>query len=95
MRNAKWWCGAKNNEAPRNFDRASLEMTIRETDVFESPVTSHQSLEITHPCFQNLWCTTSKPEAPRIDMEHHDPANAHSFEAHIGPKERPFAFPSH
>ncbi|MDY5292227.1 MAG: hypothetical protein SPH49_00075, partial [Dialister sp.] len=23
MRNAKWWCGAKNNEAPQNFDSAS------------------------------------------------------------------------
>ena len=74
---------------------ASLEMTIRESDVFESPVTSHQSLEITHPCFQNLWCIASKPEAPRIYMEHHNPTNAHSFEAHVGSKERPFAFPSH
>ena len=47
---------------------------------------SHQSLEITHPCFQNLWYTASKPEAPRIYMEHHDPANTHSFETHIGSK---------
>ena len=70
---------------------ASLEMTIRETDVFESPVTrDHSSL------LSNLWCIASKTEAPRICMEHHDPANAHSFESHIGPKERPFArFPSH
>ena len=69
---------------------ASLEMTIRETDVFESPVTrDHSSL------LSNLWCIASKTEAPRIDMEHHDPANAHSFEAHVGSKERQFAFSSH
>ena len=23
MRNAKWWCGAKNKEAPQSFDSAS------------------------------------------------------------------------
>ena len=23
MRNVKWWCGAKNNEAPQSFDSAS------------------------------------------------------------------------
>ncbi|MCI6781535.1 MAG: hypothetical protein PUH15_05920 [Dialister sp.] len=23
MRNEKWWCGVKNNEAPRSFDSAS------------------------------------------------------------------------
>ena len=44
----------------------------------------------------NLWCTASKPEAPRIYTEHlsMNPANMHSFEAHIGSKEHPFAFPS-
>ena len=25
MRNAKWWCGAKNNEAPRSINRAMPE----------------------------------------------------------------------
>ncbi len=41
MRNAKWWCGAKNNEAPRSINRAMPEDGIL--------VTSHQSLLISNP----------------------------------------------
>ena len=41
MRNEKWWCGAKNNEAPRSINRAMPESSIS--------VTSHQSLVTPNP----------------------------------------------
>ena len=39
-------------------------------------------------------CVKTRSAAYLYGTSLHDPANAHSFEAHVGSKERPFAIPS-
>ena len=39
-------------------------------------------------------CVKARSAAYLYGTSLHDPANTHSFEAHVGSKERPFAFPS-
>ena len=60
MRNAEWWCGANNNEAPQNFDSASRrrhlersrEIFLAERSVYQLRYFNHRFLLI--PSYQSL-----------------------------------------
>ena len=51
---------------------------------------------VTHPCFQTCGALSVKTRSTAYlyGASLHNPANVHSFEAHVGSKERSFAFPS-
>ena len=57
MRNAEWWCGANNNEAPQNFDSASRrrhlersrEIFLAERSVYQLRYFNHRFLLIPNP----------------------------------------------
>ena len=57
MRNAEWWCGANNNEAPQNFDSASRrrhlersrEIFLAERSVYQLRYFNHRLLLIPNP----------------------------------------------
>ena len=60
MRNAEWWCGANNNEAPQNFDSASRrrhlersrEIFLAERSMYQLRYFNHRFLLI--PSYQSL-----------------------------------------